>query len=52
MGKKTKNPANKLSSVDKEILEKVVLTFALKFYSLTQEYPILRESCLKGNTVR
>jgi hypothetical protein len=39
MGKKTKNPAQKLSYADKEILEKVVLTFALKFYALTQKYP-------------
>jgi len=39
MGQKAKNPAQKLSSADKEILEKVVFIYALKFYSLTQKYP-------------
>jgi hypothetical protein len=39
MGKKTKNPAQKLLYADKEILEKVVFMYALKFYALTQKYP-------------
>ena len=39
MDKKTKNPAQKLSYADKEILEKVVFMYAMKFYALTQKYP-------------
>jgi hypothetical protein len=39
MGKKTKNPAQKLSDADMEILEKVFFMYALKFYALTQKYP-------------
>jgi hypothetical protein len=35
MGKKMKNPAQKLSYADKEVLEKVVFMYALKFYALT-----------------
>src|SRR5215207_8762686 len=43
MGKKTKNPAQKLSYGDKEILERVAFLCAAVFYSLTQQYPNARK---------
>lgn len=39
MGNKTKYHAQKLTSADKEILEKVVFIYAVKFYTLTQQCP-------------
>jgi hypothetical protein len=38
MVKKTKYPGQNLTDEDKEILEQVVLKYAVKFYNLTQEY--------------
>lgn len=39
MGKKVKNPIHKLSYADKDILNKAVFVYAVKFYTLTQQYP-------------
>jgi hypothetical protein len=39
MDKKTKNPSQKLSNTDKEILNKVISVYMLLFYTLTQLYP-------------
>jgi hypothetical protein len=36
--KKTKNPAQKLSSEDIEILEKVVIKYVVKYYGLLERY--------------
>jgi hypothetical protein len=39
MGEKPKNPAQKLSSTDKDVLEKVVFLYAANLYSLSKQYP-------------
>jgi hypothetical protein len=39
MGKSPKYPAQKLTDEDKEILDQVVIKYAVKFYALTERYP-------------
>jgi hypothetical protein len=43
MGKKTKYPAQKLTSTDKDVLDKVAFLYAAMFYSLKQQYPNPKE---------
>lgn len=39
MPKKPKYPAQKLTDEDKQILDQIVIKYAVKFYALTKEYP-------------
>ncbi len=39
MPRKAKNPPQKLTAEDEEILEKVVIKYAVKFYALMEKYP-------------